>query len=234
MASRCASLNNARAQLHCGRPSAPSVRCLGPQRATSGLKIAAPMRLRAVQSDVVTGNVSFIESRADFDDALSQAGDSLVVLDISSSRCGPCKMVFPKFCQMSEDFEDASFFKIEGDTNKETIVRPVATPPPPPAIASHRWSMPRTVCESVQPYWASYIILCFTSVATCAPFLFHRTHIWITANSPRTAGIMSQAMMKEWGVRAVPEFRFFRSGELVHQHSGADADKLRAHIEEHV
>ena len=36
--------------------------------------------------------------------------------------------------------------------------------------------------------------------------------------------------MREWGVRAVPNFRFFRNGELVHSHSGAKEEDLRNHL----
>jgi thioredoxin 1 len=42
-----------------------------------------------------------------------------------------------------------------------------------------------------------------------------------------------QALMRKWGVRAVPNFRFFRNGELVHSHTGAKLDELKAHLESH-
>ena len=40
--------------------------------------------------------------------------------------------------------------------------------------------------------------------------------------------------MKEWEVKAVPEFRFYKNGEVIHKHTGADAAKLRGHIEEYL
>ena len=43
-----------------------------------------------------------------------------------------------------------------------------------------------------------------------------------------------QALMREWGVRAVPNFRFFRNGELVHSHSGAKEEDLRNHLSKFV
>jgi hypothetical protein len=42
-----------------------------------------------------------------------------------------------------------------------------------------------------------------------------------------------QALMRKWGVRAVPNFRFFRNGELVHSHTGAKLDVLKAHFATH-
>jgi thioredoxin 1 len=36
-----------------------------------------------------------------------------------------------------------------------------------------------------------------------------------------------QALMRKWGIRAVPNFRFFRNGELIHSHSGAKEAELR-------
>eukprot|EP00192_Tetraselmis_astigmatica_P015029 CAMPEP_0117669982 /NCGR_PEP_ID=MMETSP0804-20121206/12464_1 /TAXON_ID=1074897 /ORGANISM="Tetraselmis astigmatica, Strain CCMP880" /LENGTH=162 /DNA_ID=CAMNT_0005478159 /DNA_START=55 /DNA_END=543 /DNA_ORIENTATION=- len=161
MACRVATLPNARANIRGARITAPSARFATPSKGSSP-RLASTMRIKAVESDVAVGKVTMIESKDDFSKALSEAGESLVVLDIGSTRCGPCKMVWPKFCAMSEEFEDASFLKINGDTNKETV-----------------------------------------------------------------------AMMKEWEVKAVPEFRFFRSGELVHKHSGACVDTLRGHLEEH-
>jgi hypothetical protein len=34
----------------------------------------------------------------------------------------------------------------------------------------------------------------------------------------------TRALMKAWGVRAVPEFRFFLDEELAHSHTGANKE----------
>jgi thioredoxin 1 len=42
-----------------------------------------------------------------------------------------------------------------------------------------------------------------------------------------------QALMRKWGVRAVPNFRFFKKGEQVHSHTGAKIDELKTRFAEH-
>lgn len=54
-------------------------------------------------------------SKPDFDQALNDAGDSLVVLDCFATWCGPCKVIAPKVVQMAKDFQDARFYKIDVD-----------------------------------------------------------------------------------------------------------------------
>ena len=43
-----------------------------------------------------------------------------------------------------------------------------------------------------------------------------------------------QALMKELGARAVPEYRFYKAGELLHQFTGASKGKLRESIEKYI
>mmetsp|Transcript_24889 Transcript_24889/g.64084 ORF Transcript_24889/g.64084 Transcript_24889/m.64084 type:complete len:162 (-) Transcript_24889:158-643(-) len=121
------------------------------------------LRLRAAAPEAhvtLDGKVTMIESREDFEQAMAES-NGLVVLDISSTMCGPCKLVYPYFVELAEEFSDATFLKVNGDTNSETV-----------------------------------------------------------------------SMMKEWGVKSVPEFRMFRGAEMVHKHSGANKDTLRSSIEE--
>ncbi len=54
-------------------------------------------------------------SKPDFDQALVDAGESLVVLDCFATWCGPCKVIAPKVVQMAKDFQDARFYKIDVD-----------------------------------------------------------------------------------------------------------------------
>ena len=54
----------------------------------------------------------FLETKADFDAALKDAGDKLVVVDFTASWCGPCQMIAPKFAAMAEEFSNVLFYKV--------------------------------------------------------------------------------------------------------------------------
>ncbi|XP_024384749.1 uncharacterized protein [Physcomitrium patens] len=108
------------------------------------------------------GNVLEFESEEAFNTFLEEAGDKLVVVDISTKTCGPCKMIYPKVVEMSLDYPDVVFLKINGDTSNDT-----------------------------------------------------------------------RALMRKWGVRAVPNFRFYKNKVLVHSHTGAKVEELKTRLAEH-
>lgn len=58
-----------------------------------------------------------IASTEEFNDALTEAGDALVVVDYSTSWCGPCKIIAPKFDEFSEQYSNVKFFKVMGDSS---------------------------------------------------------------------------------------------------------------------
>lgn len=53
-----------------------------------------------------------IDGEAAFDNTISSAGSSLVVVDYSTTWCGPCKVIAPKFDELSEKYPDAVFLKV--------------------------------------------------------------------------------------------------------------------------
>lgn len=53
-----------------------------------------------------------IDGEAAFDSTVSSAGSSLVVVDYSTTWCGPCKVIAPKFDELSEKYPDAVFLKV--------------------------------------------------------------------------------------------------------------------------
>jgi len=108
------------------------------------------------------GNVVEFQSEEEFNRILTEAGDKLVVVDVSTTTCGPCKMIFPKLVEMSLQYPDAVFLKINGNVNNDT-----------------------------------------------------------------------RTLMRKWGVRAVPNFRFFKKGEQVHSHTGAKLEELKTRFAEH-
>ncbi|XP_058886312.1 thioredoxin-like isoform X2 [Acipenser ruthenus] len=46
--------------------------------------------------------VRFIESKAEFEEALKDAGSMLVIVDFTATWCGPCKMISPVFEDVAE------------------------------------------------------------------------------------------------------------------------------------
>ena len=62
----------------------------------------------------------FLDTKAEFDQALKDAGNKLVVVDFTASWCGPCQTIAPKFQAMSEEFTDVIFYKVDVDKNDET------------------------------------------------------------------------------------------------------------------
>mmetsp|Transcript_16447 Transcript_16447/g.47638 ORF Transcript_16447/g.47638 Transcript_16447/m.47638 type:complete len:145 (-) Transcript_16447:77-511(-) len=60
-----------------------------------------------------------IDGEAAFDQTISGAGSSLVVVDYSTTWCGPCKVIAPKFDEFSEKYTDAVFLKVIGDASPD-------------------------------------------------------------------------------------------------------------------
>lgn len=61
-----------------------------------------------------------VGSPDEMDTVLKSAGDTLVVVDYSTTWCGPCKVIAPVYEQMSEKYEDVVFVKVMGDATPET------------------------------------------------------------------------------------------------------------------
>lgn len=59
--------------------------------------------------------VNDINSAADLEAALASAGDKLLVIDYSTTWCGPCKIVAPKYSALSDKYPDVLFYKCVGD-----------------------------------------------------------------------------------------------------------------------
>jgi len=63
--------------------------------------------------------VTDLASPEEFDNAIAGAGDALVVVDYSTSWCGPCKIIAPTFDKFSEQYQNVAFFKVMGDSSPE-------------------------------------------------------------------------------------------------------------------
>lgn len=64
---------------------------------------AAPRPLMAVAD---------ITNESEFDAKINGSGDSLVVVDYSTTWCGPCKVIAPKFDELSDAYPESVFLKV--------------------------------------------------------------------------------------------------------------------------
>lgn len=60
-----------------------------------------------------------IDSESALDKTISNAGSSLVIVDYSTTWCGPCKVIAPKFDELSDKYPDAVFLKVIGDASPD-------------------------------------------------------------------------------------------------------------------
>ena len=60
-----------------------------------------------------------IDNEAAFDKTIQNAKGGLVIVDYSTTWCGPCKVIAPKFDEFSEKYPDAVFLKVIGDASPE-------------------------------------------------------------------------------------------------------------------
>ncbi|XP_057864758.2 thioredoxin-like 2-1, chloroplastic isoform X2 [Cryptomeria japonica] len=68
------------------------------------------------------GNVIEVEDGEELEKYIQDAGDKLVVVDVSTTTCGPCKLIYPKVVNMSIEYPDTLFYKINGDKSSSTRV----------------------------------------------------------------------------------------------------------------
>jgi thioredoxin 1 len=66
----------------------------------------------AFSPSAMTMKVVDIDSEASFDSTVSSAGSNLVIVDYSTTWCGPCKVIAPKFDEFSDQYPDAVFLKV--------------------------------------------------------------------------------------------------------------------------
>jgi thiol-disulfide isomerase/thioredoxin len=72
----------------------------------------APVAISSRRVTLMPMAVVDIDGEAAFDKTIKSAGSSLVVVDYSTTWCGPCKVIAPKFDEFSEKYPDAVFLKV--------------------------------------------------------------------------------------------------------------------------
>ncbi|KAG9151025.1 hypothetical protein Leryth_003131 [Lithospermum erythrorhizon] len=63
-------------------------------------------------------NMIEIRSTEQFLEALSQAGDRLVIVEFYGTWCASCRALFPKICKIAEAHPEIIFLKVNFDENK--------------------------------------------------------------------------------------------------------------------
>jgi len=75
--------------------------------------------LRAPAASALSMAVQDVTDASQLDSIVKEAGDKLVVIDYSTTWCGPCKIVAPKYDALSDVYTDAVFLKCIGDSSAE-------------------------------------------------------------------------------------------------------------------
>jgi len=65
-----------------------------------------------------------IDSEEAFDNTVQSAAGALVVVDYSTTWCGPCKVIAPMFDELSDKYTDAVFLKVRTNTYTNSIITP--------------------------------------------------------------------------------------------------------------
>ncbi|PWA36081.1 thioredoxin [Artemisia annua] len=63
-------------------------------------------------------NMIDIHSTSDFLQALSEAGDKLVIVEFYGTWCASCRALFPKLCKTAQEHPEILFLKVNFDENK--------------------------------------------------------------------------------------------------------------------
>jgi len=64
--------------------------------------------------------VEHISEDTEFDPLLERAGDKIVVVDFTASWCNPCKLIAPKYEELSSKYPDSIFLKVDVDECSDT------------------------------------------------------------------------------------------------------------------
>merc|ERR1712093_97301 len=66
------------------------------------------------------GGVQQLATKAEFDEAIAEDPNKLLVVDFTASWCGPCQRIAPVFVALAAEMPEVKFVKVDVDENEET------------------------------------------------------------------------------------------------------------------
>lgn len=86
-----------------------------------GSSSSAARAVEQVASTSVGGVVEVTQET--FWPVLEAAGDKLVVIDLYTQWCGPCKIMYPKIVDLSQQYADVLFLKLDCNQNNKALAK---------------------------------------------------------------------------------------------------------------
>ncbi|RLN22921.1 thioredoxin F, chloroplastic-like [Panicum miliaceum] len=83
---------------------------------------SSSLETTSVGAEAITGQVTEV-SKDTFWPIVKAAGDKVVVLDMYTQWCGPCKVMAPKFQEMSEKNLDVVFLKLDCNQDNKPLAK---------------------------------------------------------------------------------------------------------------
>lgn len=63
-----------------------------------------------------------VNTHQEFLQILNSSRDKLIIVDFSATWCGPCKKIAPQYEELSSQYPDVIFLKVDVEENEETAI----------------------------------------------------------------------------------------------------------------
>ncbi|XP_068664826.1 thioredoxin F2, chloroplastic-like [Aristolochia californica] len=89
---------------------------------TSAVRRGMKVRSSLETAGAVLGQVTEVNQDS-FWPIVEAAGEKVVVLDMYTQWCGPCKVIAPKFQELSKKYSDVVFLKLDCNQDNKTLAK---------------------------------------------------------------------------------------------------------------